>query len=81
MDDQLQHNKIQIIKPPPDEPATNQFHTWIERAIENLHQVLYTCGKQLWGETDQNQKVYTRSVCIKTHTEMSRLPSGTQTSD
>ena len=46
--------------------ATNEeTKVWLDTAITNLHQILYKCGANLWGEQDQTQRQRQRAIAIK----------------
>ncbi|RHY84389.1 hypothetical protein DYB35_007712 [Aphanomyces astaci] len=58
-----------LLPPPPPHAATTwtpQATTeWLEGAVKNLYDILYTSAKLKWGETSQTRKALNRAVAIQ----------------
>lgn len=62
----LCEGKLQLIEDiDPERSSIEEIQTWLENAIENLHQCLYKSAKDLWGVTNQSRRKLARGVCIK----------------
>ncbi|ETV83337.1 hypothetical protein H257_04088 [Aphanomyces astaci] len=58
-----------ITAPPPPHIATTwspqETTDWLEGAVQNLYDILYTSAKLKWGETSQTKKALNRAVAIQ----------------
>ncbi|OWZ01201.1 hypothetical protein PHMEG_00027465 [Phytophthora megakarya] len=65
-DKMLGEGKITLIED--IDPATTneaEILDWLERAIVNMNECLYTSAKNLWGESNQSRRQLARSVSVK----------------
>ncbi|RHX97985.1 hypothetical protein DYB36_007076, partial [Aphanomyces astaci] len=59
----------QLTPAPPSTAATTwspqEIEDWLDSAISNLYDILYTSAKLKWGETSQTRKALNRAVAIQ----------------
>ncbi|RHY78805.1 hypothetical protein DYB30_009318 [Aphanomyces astaci] len=52
-------------EPRPNLPAHRYTTNWLEGAVQDLHDILYTSAKLKWGETSQTRNALNRAVAIQ----------------
>ncbi|OWY98222.1 LOW QUALITY PROTEIN: hypothetical protein PHMEG_00031061 [Phytophthora megakarya] len=66
LEEMMESGKVSLLRPLQDKGCRQEvIEQWLHNAITNIYRIMYTAGKQLWGERSQARMEIDRAASKK----------------